>query len=103
MPRIGGDFPDIDVSDVAGQRLLNIFYAIIYIFDRSLGEHLDGAVCEIADVAGQLVAAGHPVSGESEADALNAAGEDYMPCNHMQFTIDHLLSIIDLHATAITC
>ena len=80
---------DLHTSDVAGQGFLNISYAIIYIFSRSLGEHLDRAVCEVADVAGQPVATGHPVGREAKAHALNAADEDYVPCNHKRLTIDY--------------
>ena len=97
------DFLDLDLSDVAGQAILNISYAIVYIFGRSLGKHLDGAVGEVADVAGQLIPAGHPVSGESEADALNAAGKYYVLCNHIQFTIDYLLFTIGLRVTTVIC
>ena len=89
VSRIGRDFHGLDLSDVAGQAILNISYAIVYIFSRALGEHLDGAVWEVADVAGQLVAAGHPVGGEAKAHALDPAGEDYVFCNYIQLIIDY--------------
>jgi len=100
---VGRDFLDIDVSDMAGERLSNISYAIIYIVGRSLGEHLDGAVREIADVAGQLMPAGHSVSRESKAHALNTTLEDYMPCNHARLTIYYLLLTVGLHAKTAIC
>jgi len=46
-------------------------------------------VPDVADVAGQLVAAGHPVGGEAKAHALNPAGKDYVLCNHTQLIIDY--------------
>ena len=89
MRRIGRNFLDFNISDVAGQGLLNISYAVIDIFGLSLSEHLDGAVSEIADIPAQLISTRHPVSGEPEAHALNPAAEDYVPCNHKQLTIDY--------------
>ena len=89
VPWVRRDFHGLDLSDVAGQAILNISYAIIYVLSRSLGEHLDGAVWEVADVAGQLVAAGHPVGGEAKAHALDPAGEDYVFCNYIQLIIDY--------------
>ena len=89
VPRVGRDFYGFDLSDVAGEAILDVSYAIIYIPSRSLGEHLDGAVWEVADVAGQLMAAGHPVGCEAKAHALNPAGEDYVLCNHIQLIIDY--------------
>jgi hypothetical protein len=82
---------------------LNISYAPIYIFSRPLGQHLDGAVPEVANVAGQLMAARHPVRGEAKADALDPADEDYMPGNHFQLTIDYFRFIIDRQITIMTC
>ena len=88
VPWVGRDFYGFDLSGVAGQAILDVSYAIVYVLSRTLGEHLDGAVREVADVAGQLVAAGHPVGGEAKAHTLDPAGEDYMLCNHIQLIID---------------
>jgi hypothetical protein len=103
VSRVGRDFYGFDFPDVAGQAILNVFYAIIYIFSRSLGEHFDGAVREVADVAGQLVAAGHPVGGEAKTHALDPAGEDYVLCNHVRLTIFYLLLTIGLRAVTVIC
>ena len=56
---------------MAGQGILNISYAIVYVLGRSLDKHLDRAIDEIADVTGQLMPAGHSMRGESESDALD--------------------------------
>lgn len=103
VSRVGRGFFGFDLSDVADQGLLNISYAILYISGRSLGEHLHCAVAEIADVAGQLMPGGHPVSGEPEAHALDRAAEDYVPCNHSRFTICDLPLTIGLRAITAIC
>ena len=72
---------------MAGQGILNISYAIVYIPGRSLSEHLDRAVGEVTYISGQTMAPGHPVGCVAKAHTLNPAGEDYVLCNHGQLTI----------------
>jgi hypothetical protein len=87
--RVGRDFLDAGISQVTGHVFLNFAYAIIYVLSRSLGKHLDGAVSGVADITGQMVAAGHSVGREAKTNALNSAGENYMLCNHLQLIIDY--------------
>ena len=79
---VGRSFFDFGLYHVAGKSLLYVAYAAIYIFAPALGEHLDGAVRQVADEACNLVAIGHPVGGEAETNTLDMAGEDYMPGSH---------------------
>ena len=43
-----------------------------------MGDHLNGAVWQIADQAGQLITIGYIKRCEAEADALDLASENYM-------------------------
>jgi len=86
MSRIGGDFLDSGISDVAGKIFLNLLYATVNVFRGALGEHLDGAVHEVADVTGELMATGHAVRGKAKTDTLDPADEDYVSGNHFLTT-----------------
>jgi hypothetical protein len=79
---IGGGLLDFDLSHIAGKILFNISYAIIYILRLTLGKHLNGAIPQVADKAGQLMTMRHPVSGKAKADALNATDKNYVFGNH---------------------
>jgi hypothetical protein len=87
VSQIRGDFLDSGISDVAGKIFLNLLYAIVDVFRRALGEHLDGAVRHVADEAGELMAIGHPMSDKAKTNALDPAGENYMSGNH--FLMDY--------------
>ena len=82
MFRIGGDLFDVGVPYVAGIILFNVLYAIVNVVSRALGEHLNGAVRQVADITDELMAIGHPVSGKAKTNALDSAGENYVPGNH---------------------
>ena len=84
---VGGDFLDSRFFKVAGKIFFNVLYAIIYIIRAPLGEHLNGAVPKVADEAGQLTATGRPAGGETKADTLNSAGENYMLGNHLSYCV----------------
>jgi len=68
----------LGLLDVAGKRGFYFVNTSVYIFGFSLGEHLNAAIRQVADKAGQLMSIGNPVSGEAKADALHLAGKDYV-------------------------
>ena len=76
--RIDGDFFDFGVSYIAGKGILYFPDAIVNIFIRALGKHLNGAVGAVSDEAGQLVAIGYMISGETKTDSLDSTDENYM-------------------------
>lgn len=82
VSRFRGDFLDSGISDVAGKIFLNLLDAVVNVVSRALGEHLDGAVRQVSDKTGELVAIGHPASSKTKTDALNPTGENYMSGNH---------------------
>jgi len=69
---------DLSLLDVAGKRGFYFVNTSVYIFGFSLGKHLNAAIRQVADKAGQLMSIGNPVGGEAKADALHLAGENYM-------------------------
>ena len=76
MVRVRGSLCDLGVSYVAGERILYVLDAFFDVVGTSLGEHFDRAVGQVADKAGQPVATGYPVGGESEPDTLHVTNED---------------------------
>jgi len=77
----------LGLSDAAGKSCFNIFYAVIYISSVALSEHLNVAVRQVSDKAGQLVAVCNPVGGEAKADALDLANECYVFCDHSSLCV----------------
>jgi hypothetical protein len=72
---------------MAGIIFLDVLDAIVNVVGSALGEHFDRAVRQVADEAGKLVTAGHPVSGKAKSDTLDPADEYYVPGNH--FLMDY--------------
>jgi len=75
---VWGWFGYFDVSYVSSEAFAYVFYAVGDVLFLSLDEHLDSAVGQVFYIAGELVSKSNPLSGESEADALNRAGEYYV-------------------------
>ena len=92
MPGIKWDFFGFHFSYIAGIILFDVSYAVINIISGALGEHLDGAVREVADKTGKLMAISHPVSGKAKTDALNPADEDDVSGNHFLMDYSSFLS-----------
>ncbi len=84
---VGWNFPDARFSYIAGEVFFYILYAIIYFLRASLGEHFNRAVRHITYIACQLTAVCRSAGGEAEADALDPAGESYVPGDHFLFCI----------------
>lgn len=82
MPRVVGYFDDCCAAYIIAEIIPDIFYTGPNIIDWALGEHLDGPVREVSDKTSQPEAFGYPKSGETKADALNAADEYNMSSNH---------------------
>ena len=80
--RIDGNIFDLCLADIAGKGIFNIFDAVINVLGVTLGEHLDGAVRQVADISFELIEPGDPVGGESKADSLYTANENDMFGNH---------------------
>ena len=76
--RINGDFLDFGISYIAGKGILYFPDAVVSIFIRALGEHLYSAIGAVSDEAGQLVAIGYMISGETKTDSLDSTDENYM-------------------------
>jgi hypothetical protein len=76
--RVRPNLFDLGVSYVAGERILYVLDTFIDVVGCSLGEHFDRAVAQVTHEAGQPVAIGHAVSGESEPHALHVTHEDYL-------------------------
>lgn len=92
MLRIGGDFFDVGFSYVAGIVFSDVLYAVINVVGGTLGEHLDGAVRHVANETGELMAFGHPVSGEAKTDALDSTRENDTSGNHFLMDYSSFLS-----------
>jgi hypothetical protein len=86
MLGVGRDLFDSGFSDITCEGVLYVAEAGINVVRRALGEHFDGAIKEVADVAGQAVTICDIVSGETEADALDSADEDYTFCGLAHFS-----------------
>jgi hypothetical protein len=77
---VEGDFFDPDSGDVAAEGPADGVDTVVDIFGSSLGQHFDGAIGHVADVAFEVVQVCFVEGGEPEADALDAALEDNMFC-----------------------
>jgi len=82
---VGRDLFDSGFFDITCESVLYVAEAGVNVVRRALGEHLNGAIQEVADAAGQVVAPGDIVSCETEADALDSADEDYTFCGLAHF------------------
>jgi hypothetical protein len=80
VPGVERALLDIGFRDETGEFFFNIADAVVDCLGRALREHLDGAVRQISDKAGQLAAAGYVICGKAETDALNAPCENYVFC-----------------------
>lgn len=77
---IDGDFLNPYGGNVTVEGPADGVDTIIDILEAALGQHFDGAVGHISDVAFEVVGVGLVEGGEAEADALHAAFEDDMFC-----------------------
>ena len=73
------------VSYIAGKGILYLADTSIDIVWRSLCEHFDRSIRQVADKARQPIAAGYVVNGEAKAHALNVARKNYMFGNLAHF------------------
>ena len=69
---------DFCIFYVVCQGLLNVVNAVFDILRLTLGDHLYMAVWEVADKACEGVTVGDAKGGKTKANALDAAGENYM-------------------------
>jgi hypothetical protein len=67
---------------VARKSFFDVPYTVFNALGGALGEHLDGAIRQIADKTGQVMTVGYPVGGEPKTDALNVTREYDMFGNH---------------------
>ncbi len=65
------------LSDAAGKSEFYFVNALVYVFGFPLDKHLNITTGEVTDKAGQLMAVGNPLSGETKADSLDLAEEYY--------------------------
>ncbi len=77
---VGRGFFDFSFAEVSAEFFGNIPYAIIDSFGRALSKHLNGAVEQISDKAGQPAAVGYVKCGKAKANTLDPANENYMFC-----------------------
>lgn len=94
--RIGWDFNYSCLSYITTEIFPNVLYAIIDVPGWALGEHLDGAVRQVADETGELVALGHPVCGKAKTNALDTTDKNHKSCNHYLWPIYYWLSTYSL-------
>jgi len=79
------DFLNESSPYIAGERILYLADTSIDIVGCSLCEHFHRSIRQVADEAGQPIAAGHMVCGEAKAHPLNMATENYMFGNLAHF------------------
>ncbi len=91
---VGGQIGDFCFCDVAEEGLLDVGYAVVYVGGCALGEHFYCCVGQVADEAGEPVAIGYSVGGEAEADALNAASEDYVLGDHFSYVVCRISYVV---------
>jgi len=48
VPRVGRDFFDFGLSDVTCEGVIDVAEAIVNVIRRALGEHLNGAIQDVA-------------------------------------------------------
>ena len=77
---VNGLVGDFNVPDIAAEVFFDVIHAGLNIGRGPLQEGLDGAVGQIADIAGQVIAAGHSLGGIPKADPLHTALEYDMFC-----------------------
>ena len=77
---IDGDFIDSYGGDASVEGPADGVDAIIDIFGRALGQHFDGAIGHISDMAFEAVGVSLVESGKTEADALDSALENDVFC-----------------------
>ncbi len=70
---VGRQRRGVDVSDEVPQRVLDRGREAIEFGDVPLGDHLDAAVGQVSNVAGDLKPPGEPGSRRPEPHALNVA------------------------------
>ena len=80
---VEGDILDSGGTDIVGERFLNVANAIGYVVSKALNNHLNGAVGQVAGVAGQTITIGYIKGGETKADTLDPAGENYVSGSHL--------------------
>ena len=75
---VWADFCYLCFSEAAFVNTFDIADAIINILGRALGDHFDGAVMYVADMACEVMAVGIIQSGEAKAHSLDATCENYL-------------------------
>jgi len=97
---VGGDRFDLCVLDVAFEIVLDFGEAVVDVPFGALGEHLDVAVREVADEAGEAVPCGDAMGREAKADALDLTAENDMSCRLFHvgrpFPVDYSSSVVML-------
>ncbi len=76
--RVESNFLDFRFSYVTGKRFIYVRKAMVDVIGAALGEHLNRAVRQVADKAGQPITIGNVGRGEAKANALNPTYEYYM-------------------------
>jgi len=86
---VESNFLDLGFSYVTGKRFIYVGKAMGDVIKAALGEHLNRAVWQVADKAGQPMTIRNVGRGEAKANALNPPHEDYMFGNpvHCQLTV----------------
>jgi len=79
---VGRDIFDYGLPYAAGKISFDVLYAAIDVFGSALSEHFNAAIGQISDKAVKLMAVCNPVSGKTEAHALDVPGENYVLCNY---------------------
>jgi len=85
--RVEGNVLDFDLCDVASNSFFNFLDALVDVIGRTLSEHFDIAISDVADKTGQLIVIGCTEGCEAKANALNAAGKDYMFRNLVHYIL----------------
>jgi hypothetical protein len=80
------DLFDFGFSDITSESIPDVPEEIVNIVRSALGEHLNGAVQEVANPACQRITIGYVVDGEAKANTLHAAYENYTFCGLAHFS-----------------
>jgi hypothetical protein len=83
----------LGLLDIASKSEFYFVNTFVYVFWFPLDKHFNVTTGEVTDKAGQLMAAGNPVSGEAKTNTLDLADEYYTLGSLIHFLIDYLLFI----------
>jgi hypothetical protein len=84
---VESSFLDSRFSYVAGKRFIYVGKATVDVVGPALREHLNRAVRQVADKAGQPIPIGNVRGGEAKANTLNPPDEDYMFSSLVHFRL----------------